>query len=182
MKYSVGDAVVFGTDGATVVRAITTGESAGRSWTKVTLGFPFDSPAPDIVEPRTDHGCLAPLSEVLGPGGVPAVLAILAGPVPDSEPTTWGSVRDTYLTMIGGITPDAYLDDMPAVLDACQVAEVVRNLTARQHRQESARWETQTLDEARTVLVSEVALGAGIDRIQAEAAIDEALAVNRLAP
>ncbi|MBC6462067.1 hypothetical protein [Actinomadura sp. HBU206391] len=180
MKYTVGEAVVFGTEGATIVRAVTTTEAAGKTWTKVTLGFPFDSADPDIVSnPLADHDCLAPLSEVLGPGGVPAVLAVLASPAPDREPTTWGSVRDTYWTMIGGITADAYLDEMPAVLVARQVAEVVRNLTARQYRREPDLWESQLLEKARTVLVSEVALGAGIDRIEAEAAIDEALAVHR---
>jgi CarD family transcriptional regulator len=179
MKYTVGAAVVYGEYGATTVREITTTVAAGKAWTKLVLGFPFDSADPDeVVRTLLDHQCLAPLSEVLGSGGVPAVLAVLAaGPVPDREPDTWGA--NTYVTMIGGITTDAYLDDMPAVLDACQVAEVVRNLTVRQYREPLGVRDAQLLDTARRVLVSEVALGAGVDRTQAETAIDEALATHR---
>jgi RNA polymerase-interacting CarD/CdnL/TRCF family regulator len=179
MDFSVGDEVVFGESGATTVRAITTREVAGRTWTRVVLGFPFDSAEPDtIVEPLVDHQSLAPLSQVLGTGGVPAVLAVLRSPVPEQEPRNWGTVWETYYTKLGGITADAGRDEMPAVLDARQVAEVVRNLTAKRHRQELDASDTQLLDQARTVLVSEVALGAGIDRRQAEAAIDEALTAH----
>lgn len=188
--YEVGQAVVFGTSGATTIRAIKTRDDAGRTWTRVTLGFPFDSADPDtILEPLADHDCLAPLSRVLGSGGVPAVLEVLAGPVPDREPRVWGvvmadgevapTVHDTYLTMIGGITADADLDGMPAVLDARLVAEVVRNLTARRYREPLDAGYSQLLDQALLVLVSEVALGAGIGRAQAEATIDEALSVHR---
>ncbi|KAB2350299.1 hypothetical protein [Actinomadura rudentiformis] len=186
MKYAAGDAVVFGTCGATIVRAITRTESAGKTWTRVVLGFPFDSADPDeILEILYDHDCLGLLSEALGSGGVPGVLAVLASPLPDREPTSWGSVRETYATMIGEITADAYIEQMPAVLSAREVAMVVRNLTARQngtarqYTREIEHWEAPMLNTARAVLVSEIALGAGIDRAQAEAAIDEALAVHR---
>jgi CarD family transcriptional regulator len=177
MEFTVGEAVVFGDSGATIVRDITVQTNGDRTWTKLVLGFPFDSADPDLVTPLIDSGYVAPLSEVLGPGGVPAVLEVLAGQVPDRDPDTWGA--DTYVTMIGGITAEAYLDDMPAVLDARQVAEVVRNLTARQYRQELSVGESQVLGNARLVLVSEIALGAGMTRSQAETAIDEALAGHR---
>lgn len=180
MSYEIGQAVVCGLQGATTVRAITTTEAAGRTWTKLVLGFPFDSDEPETtVTPLIDNDSLAPLSEVLGPGGVPAVLEVLAAPVPDEEPTTWGSVFDTYLTMIGGITADAGLDGAPAVLDARQVAQVLRNLTVRSQREPLDRGMTQVFGWARPILVSEVALGAGLSRQEAEAAIDEALSVHR---
>ncbi|MEE6258062.1 hypothetical protein [Plantactinospora sonchi] len=180
MRYEVGQAVVCGLEGATTVRAITTKEVAGKTWTNIVLGYPFDAAEPEtITQPLIDNDSLAPLSEVLGPGGVPAVLAVLAAPVPDEEPTTWGSVFDTYLTMIGGITADAGLDGAPAVLDARQVAQVLRNLTVRSQREPLDAGMTQVFGWARAILVSEVALGAGLDRRQAEAAIDEALSVHR---
>lgn len=180
MEYEVGQAVVCGEDGATIVRAITTKEVAGKTWTSLVLGYPFDSDEPEMIAtPLIDNDSLAPLSEVLGRGGVPAVLEVLAAPVPDEEPTTWGSVFETYLTMIGGITADAGRDGMPAVLEARQVAQVLRNLTVRSQREPLDRGMSQLFERARVILVSEVALGAGLSRQEAEAAIDEALSVHR---
>ena len=176
MDYTVGQAVVFGTDGATRVRDIVAHEAAGRTWIRLELGYPFDADEPTICRVLADHDCLASLDEVLGSGGVPAVLEELAGPVPQEDPTQWGSVYDTYLTMIGGITADAGYDEMPAVLEARQVARAVRNLTARGPGLEPAL--AKVLEQGREVLISEVALGAGLTRQQAEAAIDEALAAS----
>ena len=177
MAYTVGQAVVLGTDGATRVRGIVTQEAAGKTWTKLELGFPFDAQEPKISEVLVDNDSLAPLDEVLGRGGVPAVLEELAGPVPAEDLTHWGSVFDTYWTMIGGITADAGYDEMPAVLNALDVARAVRNLTARGPGLEPAL--AETLEKGREVLISEVALGAGMTRQEAEAAIDEALAASR---
>ncbi|MEV4704607.1 hypothetical protein [Actinoplanes sp. NPDC049316] len=173
MEYTVGEAVVFGTDGATRVRGIVTHEAAGKTWTRLELGYPFDAEEPEISRVQANHGCLAPLDQVLGRGGVPAVLEELSGPVPDEDPTTWGTVWETYWTMIGGITADAGYDEMPAVLEARQVARTVRNLTARGPGLDPQL--ARLLVTARQVLISEIALGAGMTRQEAEAAIDEAL-------
>lgn len=189
MEYSVGDAVVFSTYGAMIVREVETKvresrktemsrETELKTFITLTLRSPFDPHRTTKV--LSDHDCLAPLSWVLQPGGVPGVLAELAGPVPDPEFRTWGdSGLSTYSTMIGEISVDDERDGTPALLNACQVAQVVRNLTVRQYRHELGVRESELLDTARTVLTSEAALGAGIDRAQAEAAIEEALAVHR---
>lgn len=182
MDWSVGDKVVFGTDGALIVRAVksvvrevtissVSRETRPKTFTDVILGFPFDSDRTILT--MADHWCLHPLSWVLGSGGVPAVLAELAGPVPEQEP------REEYHTMIGIITSHDDEDEVPPLLDARAVAQVVRNLTARQARQGLDERDSKLLAQARTILVSEVGVAADLDQAQAEAAIDEALAVHR---
>jgi hypothetical protein len=52
MEYTVGEAVVFGHYGATTVRAITTHEAAGRTWTRGTRAGWRAARAEGTREPR----------------------------------------------------------------------------------------------------------------------------------
>jgi len=176
---AVGDPVFFAGAGATVVSSLATLTLGGTTQEYAELRLPYGEEPPSLtVQVPVEQ--LVPLSALLGTGGVAAVLAVLAEPGPHEEPATWEERYAFYAARLG-IPPDADADPPPAP-EGRATAELVRNLSYHAARRGLSAGEHRLLQTARTVLVSEVALGTGVDVARATAFVDDALAVQREAP
>lgn len=147
--FHVGDKVVYPLHGAGVIEAIEEREVLGKRNRYYVMRLPARSMT--VLIP-TDAARQAGLRPVAARDVVDRVVTLLRGPIP--EPTTnWNQrYRDNAEKLRSG--------------DIVEVAEVVRDLSAREREKGLSTGERRMLDSARQILVSELALA--MDRSEDE--------------
>ncbi len=158
MKYRVGDRVVYPSHGSGTIESIEKREVLGEESDYLEVGLK----ASDMkVYIPIDEAETVGLRRVVDDETIRACLDLLSDDTTKMS-TNWNRRfrANTEKVKTG---------------DIFEVAEVIRNLTARDQERGLATSERKMLDETREILCSEVALSLGVELEEAIALIDEAL-------
>lgn len=142
---NIGDKVVYPMYGAGVIEALEEREVLGESRFYYIMKLPLGEMRVMIPSIRVDELGLRDVVTVDGVDGVLGVLKGDATPMPDN----W---NERYRLHTERIRRG----------NACEIAEVVRNLTARDRAKGLSGGEQRILDSARQILISEVVLADGV--------------------
>lgn len=156
--FEVGDRVVYPMHGAGVIEAIEEREVLGERHRYYILRLPVGDMQVMIPTATAEQSGLRP---VIPSEQVPAVLEALRDPVPPLDSNWNHRYREHADKLRSG--------------DILEVAAVVRNLSSRLKARGLSGGERRLLDQARQILVSELALASGIDRDDADALVEEHL-------
>lgn len=157
--FRVGDRVVYPMHGAGTIEGIEQKEVLGKTHRYYVLNLPISDMKVMIpVDNSEEIG----LRDVIDPEEVEQVLDVLRQECTPMS-TNWNRRYRNNLEKIK--TGDIF-----------EVAEVVRNLTARDREKPLSSGERKMLDSAREILLSELILATDWDREQAIQIIDEILA------
>jgi len=159
MTFTVGETVVYPHHGAALIEAIETrmikGEEKKYLVLKVAQG--------DLtVKVPAENAELVGVREVVGEEGLDKVFQVLRAPHTE-EPTNWSRRYKANLEKL-------------ASGDVNKVAEVVRDLWRRDRERGLSAGEKRMLSKARDILVGELALAEGTDKVEAESVLDKILA------
>ncbi len=158
LKYRVGDRVVYPSHGSGTIESIEKREVLGEESDYLEVGLK----ASDMkVYIPIDEAETVGLRRVVDDETIRACLDLLSDDTTKMS-TNWNRRfrANTEKVKTG---------------DIFEVAEVIRNLTARDQERGLATSERKMLDETREILCSEVALSLGVELEEAIALIDEAL-------
>ncbi|QIA28071.1 CarD family transcriptional regulator [Thermaerobacter sp. PB12/4term] len=156
--FQVGDRVVYPMHGAGVIEAIEEREVLGERHRYYILRLPVGDMRLMIPTASAQQSGLRP---VIPADKVPAVLEALCEPVPPLDSNWNHRYREHADKLRSG--------------DILEVAVVVRNLSARQKARGLSGGERRLLDQARQILVSELALAGGMGRDEADALVERHL-------
>jgi Transcriptional regulators, similar to M. xanthus CarD len=160
-RFAVGDKVVYPMHGAGIIEAIETKEVLDRTEQYYVMRLPVGELR--VMIPMSAGDELG-LREVIDPGEVEKVLAVLRAET-TSMSANWNRRYRANLKKIK--TGDIY-----------EVAEVVRNLSARQRAKGLSTVERKMLENARQILVSELVLAQNTTEEEVERQLDEALGLH----
>lgn len=155
--FSIGDKVVYPMHGAGVIEAIEEKEVLGERKQYYILRFPMGNLK--VMVPIA-NGHEIGLRRVIDAEGVQKVFRILG----EKSTTMSSNWNQRY---------KANLEKMRSG-NIYEVAEVVRNLARRDREKGLSSGEKRMLENARQILISELALAAGMGREQAQALVDSA--------
>lgn len=156
--FEVGDRVVYPLHGAGVIEAIEEREVLGERHRYYILRLPVGDMRVMIPIAAARQCGLRP---VIPAERVPAVLDRLGDPAPPMDPNWNHRYREHADKLRTG--------------DVLEVAAVVRNLSARLRERGLSGGERRLLDQARQILVSELALASGVDREAMDALVERRL-------
>ncbi|HEY8488875.1 MAG TPA: CarD family transcriptional regulator [Thermaerobacter sp.] len=156
--FQVGDRVVYPMHGAGVIEAIEEREVLGERHRYYILRLPVGDMQVMIPTATAEQSGLRP---VIPAEQVPAVLESLRDAPPPLDSNWNHRYREHADKLRSG--------------DILEVAAVVRNLSARLKSRGLSGGERRLLDQARQILVSELALASGIGRDAADALVERQL-------
>ncbi|HET9072605.1 MAG TPA: CarD family transcriptional regulator [Acidimicrobiales bacterium] len=158
MPFDVGDKVVYPHHGAAVVERREVIEAFGEKKEYLVLRLAYGDL---ILRVPTDNTEEVGLREVINDEEVEEVFAVLRKK-DVRMPTNWSRRYKNHVEKLK--SGDIY-----------QVAEVVRNLSNRDKDKGLSAGEKRMLNRARQILVSELTFALGVDEVDAEKKLDEAL-------
>ena len=158
MPFDVGDKVVYPHHGAAVVERREIIEAFGVKKEYLVLRLAYGDL---ILRVPTDNTEEVGLREVINDEEVEEVFAVLRKK-DVRMPTNWSRRYKNHVEKLK--SGDIY-----------QVAEVVRNLSNRDKDKGLSAGEKRMLNRARQILVSELTFALGVDEVDAEKKLDEAL-------
>lgn len=159
MAFKVGDTVVYPHHGAAQIDAIETRTIKGKSMEYLVLRV---NQGDLVVRVPSENVDLVGVRDVVGKEGLEKVFDVLRQPHAE-EPTNWSR---RYKANSEKLTSG----------DVIRVAEVVRDLSRRDAERGLSAGEKRMLSNARTILISELALAEQTNEDKAEALLDEVLA------
>ncbi len=158
MSFDVGDKVVYPHHGAAVVERREMIEAFGEKKEYLVLRLAYGDL---ILRVPTDNTDEVGLREVINDEEVEEVFDVLRKK-DVRMPTNWSRRYKNHVEKLK--SGDIY-----------QVAEVVRNLSSRDKEKGLSAGEKRMLNRARQILVSELTFALGVDEVNAEKKLDEAL-------
>lgn len=144
--FAVGDKVVYPMHGAGIIEAIEEQEILGELKKYYVMRIPLGDMKVMIPMDNVEH---IGLREVVGPDVVEQVMNIIRE-------------QDTDTSMNWNQRYRANMDKIKSG-DICQVADVVRSLMFRDREKGLSTGERKMLDQAKQILISELALAQDID-------------------
>ncbi|WP_027717385.1 CarD family transcriptional regulator [Desulfovirgula thermocuniculi] len=157
--FKVGDKVVYPMHGAGIIEAIEEKEVLGEKKQYYVLRFPVG----DMKVMIPINNCREiGLREVIDRASVPKVLSVLKG-------------KSTAMSSNWNRRYRANLEKMRSG-DIYKVAEVVRNLTKREKERGLSSGEKRMLENARQILISELALATEMGEEKVQSLVDSAFA------
>jgi len=157
--FRVGDRVVYPMHGAGTIEGIEEREVLGRTQRYYVLRLPISNMKVMIPVDNTDE---IGLRDVIDASEVEKVLCTLKQECTAMSPNWNRRYRNNLEKIKSG--------------DIYEVADVVRNLSAREREKGLSTGERKMLDSAREILISELILAVGWAREEALRALEEALA------
>ena len=158
MPFDVGDKVVYPHHGAAVVERREVIEAFGVEKEYLVLKLAYGDLTLRVPTDNTEE---VGLREVINDEEVEEVFAVLRKK-DVRMPTNWSRRYKNHVEKLK--SGDIY-----------QVAEVVRNLSNRDKEKGLSAGEKRMLNRARQILVSELTFALGVDEVDAEKKLDEAL-------
>jgi CarD family transcriptional regulator len=160
--FHIGDKIVYPMHGAGVIEEITEKEILGKRKKYYILKFPIGDMKVMVPVGKVDQIGVRP---VIDKSRVAEVFSILNGE-PDEMSDNWNK---------------RYRENMDKIKsgDICQVANVVRNLTARDREKGLSTAEKKLLTNARHIMVSELVLTNTFSAEEIEAKLDELAGASR---
>lgn len=156
MSFEIGQTVVYPHHGAAVIEEIKTRVLRGEEKTYLTLRV---TNGDMTIQVPADNVDLVGVRDVVNEEGLQRVLNVLQSPLIE-EPTNWSRRYKANGEKI-------------ATGDILKVAEVVRDLTLRDHERGLSAGEKRMLAKARAILISELALAKDEDEDAAVIRLDQ---------
>ena len=163
MSFEVGDKVVYPHHGAAIIEKRETMTVFGEERDYFVLRIAYGDLTLKVPADNTEE---VGLRGVIDEDEVAEVFAVLQK-TGAREPTNWSRRFKNHVEKLK--SGDVY-----------QVAEVVRNLSRREQEKHLSAGEKRLLINARRVLVSELTFAIGLTEEQADAKLDEVLAVEAI--
>ncbi|HHW19305.1 MAG TPA: CarD family transcriptional regulator [Firmicutes bacterium] len=157
--FKVGDRVVYPMHGAGTIEGIEEREVLGKTHRYYVLRLPISDMKVMIPVDNTQE---IGLRDVIDPSDVDKVLSVLRQECSAMSPNWNRRYRNNLEKIKSG--------------DIFEVADVVRNLSAREKEKGLSTGERKMLDSAKEILLSELILANGWDRDKALHVLEEALA------
>ncbi|MCK9222753.1 MAG: CarD family transcriptional regulator [Limnochordia bacterium] len=161
--FQVGDKVVYPMYGAGIIEAIEEHEVLGETEMYYVIHLPFGDLRMMIPVERAED---TRLRDVVDPAGVQRVLTILEGDR-SKIVKNWNTRFRLNMEKLKSGSP-------------YKVAEVVRDLSAREQNEGLSGREQKCLDQARKILGSELILATGYTEERVKTLLDQTLGVEQL--